>query len=191
MRRVAAVVVCCVVPGAALSACDNRQAFRMPEPGLERMLVQKRADPYEPSTVFPNGMVMQHPPPGTVAVDDDTDEPPPPITRELLEMGRDRFDKTCAVCHGVAGNGVSVVAEKMAFRPPPNLHEPRFRALSRERIFQVATEGFGLMSGYADLLDTRERWAVAAYVQALQLSRHAPVGELPPAIRERLERGAP
>lgn len=186
MNRGAAVVLTLLV----LSACDNRQAFHEPEASLERMLVQKRANAYKAWPSFPDDKAMRHPPLGSVPTDDDVDDPPPPITRDLLALGRARFEKTCAVCHGITGDGVSVVATKMALRSPPSLHEPRIRALSRERIFVVATEGYGLMAGYADLLRQDERWAVAAYVQALQMSRHVSVSALPPAVREELERGA-
>lgn len=174
----------------AASACDNRQVFHEPEPSWERMLVQKRADPYAPSVVFDDGKVMQKPPAGTVRVDDDSDEPPPPISRALLLVGKDRFEKTCAVCHGVAGDGDSVVATKMELRPPPNLHEDRYVALSRARLFEIVSEGYGLMPSYSDMLARDERWAVAAYVQALQLSRRVHAADLPAPLREQLEREA-
>ncbi len=179
-----------LVLGCAALSCDDREAFHTPDPTLARMLAQRRADPYEATSAFPDGKVLQRPPAGTVPVEDDTDAPPPPIDRALLELGHARFDAACAVCHGLAGTGESVVATKMALRKPPSLVDRDMRARSRERLFQVVTEGYGLMNGYADLLSRDERWAVVAYVQALQLSHHAPVGRLPPDIRERLEKEA-
>lgn len=186
----AGLVVACVV---ALGACDNRQAFHRPTPSLARMLQQRRADPYAASGVFADGKTMRDPPPGAVPRDDDEDPdaPPPPVTRALLADGRAHFEIICATCHGIRGDGESVVATKMRSRPPPSLHDPRYRALSRERLFAIVSHGYGLMPGYADMLRADERWAVVAYVQALQLSQHAGVAELPPDVRAELSKEAP
>jgi mono/diheme cytochrome c family protein len=131
---------------------------------------------------------MREPPRGTVAPDDDP--PRPAVTRELLTRGRVVFERTCATCHGLAGNGQSVVATKMTRRPPPSLHEERLRALSEEQIFTVATNGYGLMPAYGEIVAPDDRWAVVSYVKALQLSQHASVAELPPDVRAQLERSA-
>lgn len=150
-----------VVLASVVLACDDRDALQAPDPTLARMLDQRRADPFD-------GKAMRTPPPGTVPTD--ADEEPPPVTRELLVLGRSRFERTCAACHGIAGDGRSVVASKMQHRKPPSLHEPRIRALSAAQVFAVVTQGYGLMPSYAAMLTERERWAVAAYVQALQLA---------------------
>jgi mono/diheme cytochrome c family protein len=172
----------------ACSACDNREAFHEPDPSWSRMLEQRRGDPYSASSVFADGKTMREPPRGTVARDDDP--PRPPITRELLTRGRVVFERTCATCHGMAGNGQSVVATKMTRRPPPSLHEDRLRALSEEQIFTVATNGYGLMPAYGDMLSADDRWAVVSYVKALQLSQHASVAALPPDLRAQLASAA-
>ena len=154
------------------------------EPTLARMQTQRRADPYAASSAFPDGKVMQTPVADTVARDaEDEEAPPPPITRELLELGRRRFDVVCAACHGVAGDGRSYVAPKMEQRPPPSLHQAR---ITRERVFSVATEGYGLMPSFAPVLPLRERWAVASYVRALQVSQGIPARDLPAAWQEEL-----
>ena len=171
------------------SSCDNREALRAPDPTLARMLEQRRADPYSASSVFADGKTMREPPRGTVARDDDP--PRPAFTRELLTRGRVVFERTCAACHGVAGDGRSVVATKMTRRPPPSLHEDRLRAFSREQLFAVATYGYGLMPAYADMLATGDRWAVVSYVRALQLSQRASVAALPPELRAELAKEAP
>ncbi|MCW5834441.1 MAG: hypothetical protein KIS78_18720, partial [Labilithrix sp.] len=106
--------------GVAVGGCDDRQAWQEPDPSLARMLTQRRADPYEATGAFPDGKVMRTPPRGTVPTDDDGDDAPPPITRELVTLGKRRFESTCAVCHGVKGDGDSVVATKMSLRPPPS-----------------------------------------------------------------------
>jgi mono/diheme cytochrome c family protein len=173
----------------AISACDNRQVWHAPDPTLARMLEQPKADPYEATSAFADGKTMRDPPRGTVPRDSE-DVPAPPLTRALLTAGRAQFERICATCHGVAGEGVSVVATRMA-RPPPSLHEPRYRALSREQVFVVVTSGYGLMPSYADMMSADERWSVVAYVQALQLSRSAPVSSLPPEMRAALAKEAP
>jgi mono/diheme cytochrome c family protein len=171
-------------------ACDNRQAFHRPDPTLARMLEQRRTDPYEASEAFADGKTMREPPAGAIAQDVE-DPSPPPITRALLVTGRTRFDVTCAICHGITGDGVSAVATAMRSRPPPSLHEPRFRALTRERLFTIVTEGYGLMPSYAGMLTPDERWAVISYLQALQLSQDAPIATLPLSVREELARVLP
>lgn len=186
MSRAVLAAVFALVAG----ACDNRQALHEPDPTLARMLDQRRADPYSASPVFADGKTMREPPRHTVARDDD-EVPRPEVTRELLTAGRTRFERICATCHGVAGDGDSVVATKMTRRPPPSLHEERLRALPDERLHAVVTSGYGLMPGFADMLREDERWAVVAYVRALQLSRRAPVAALTPAMRAELTKEAP
>jgi mono/diheme cytochrome c family protein len=112
---------------------------------------------------------------------------PIPISRKLLELGRKRFDITCATCHGPLGDGKSIVGSQMALRPPPSLVEPKYIAKPAGYIFEVATKGFGMMASYAAELTIEERWAVVAYLRALQLSQNTPVAALPPEIRQQLE----
>lgn len=186
MRRVVV-----LIGALASGSCDNRQAIQEPEWTLSRMLTQRRADPYGATGAFADGLVMRTPPRGTVAQDDATDAPAPAVTRELLTLGRRRFDVVCATCHGVGGDGESIVATKMTLRRPPSLVDARYRALSREQLFVVVTDGYGLMPSYADLLPHEERWAVVSYLQALQLSQRAEVAELPRTwraeVRDHLE----
>ncbi|HSP79886.1 MAG TPA: cytochrome c, partial [Myxococcaceae bacterium] len=112
-------------------------------------------------------------------------EYPLPLTPELLHRGRDGFEAYCAACHGLLGDGESQVSRNMALRPPPSLltlpeYAPGYW-------YTVISEGFGLMPGYADKLSPAERWAVAAYVEALRYSQSVPVEELPEDVRSRLE----
>lgn len=172
-----------------VSGCENRQAFQEPDWTLARMLEQRRADPYEPSTAFADGKTMREPPRGSVPRGSDL--PPPPITRELLATGRVRFERLCGACHGVLGDGTSVVATKMTRRPPPSLHEDRLRALTRAQLYKAVTEGYGLMPSYSEILGSDDRWAVVAYVKALQLSQHAQVASLPPDVRGELAKVSP
>jgi mono/diheme cytochrome c family protein len=188
MRR--SVVLLAWLASLAASACDNRQAIQKPDWTLARMLSQRRADPYETTAAFADGQVMRSPPRGAVSTDDDRDAPAPPITKDSLALGRARFDGICATCHGVTGDGDSVVASKMTLRRPPSLMDARYRALSREQLFVIVSEGYGLMPSYADMLPRDERWATVAYVQALQISQHALVAELPDAVRSALVKEA-
>ncbi len=172
-------------------ACDNREAVQEPDPTLARMLAQRRADPYEATSAFADGKVMQRPPAGTVPIDDDDGaDAPPPVTRELLALGRARFDVTCAVCHGLTGTGESVVATKMTLRPPPSIVNEDNRRRSREQLYRIVTDGYGLMASYSGLLSTEERWAVVAYLQALQLAQRAPLRVLPASVQDRLSKEA-
>lgn len=176
-----------------ISACDNRQAFRKPDPTLARMLEQRRADPYAPSGVFADGMAMRPTPRGVVARDDDTTEAkaPPPITREALAKGRVTFETICATCHGILGDGKSAVATKMRERPPPSLHVGDVPDKPAADLFAIVSDGYGLMPGYAEMLSVDERWAVLAYLKALQLSRRAHVADLPKSMREELVKETP
>jgi mono/diheme cytochrome c family protein len=172
-----------------LSACENREAFRTPTPSLARMLEQKRANPYGQSDAFEDRRAMRLPPPGTVPRDED--DVRPSVTRALVSVGRTRFEVVCAACHGVLGDGTSIVASKMAERQPPSLHEARVRSLRDDDLFRVVSEGYGMMPSYTDVLSFRERWAIVEYVRALQLSQNARVAELPEGMRRELLSEAP
>lgn len=170
----------------ALAACDG-QPIHERDWSLGRMMQQPRANPYDETKAFPDGVVMRTPPPGARAIDEDDDETPPPMTREGIARGRERYETLCAACHGVAGDGDSVVASKMR-RRPPSFTEDRLLRLGAREIHDVARDGYGLMPSYATKLDARERWEVAWYVLALRRSRHAIVSELPPDARTALEK---
>jgi cytochrome c553 len=112
---------------------------------------------------------------------------PFPIDRAVLERGRQRFNIYCSVCHDQLGNGQGMIVQR-GFRPPPSLHEERLRKAPPGLLFDVITNGFGVMWSYADRIETRDRWAIAAYIQALQLSQNARIEDLPEAERSRLSR---
>jgi mono/diheme cytochrome c family protein len=113
------------------------------------------------------------------------------MTRALLDQGHAAFDRVCATCHGVLGDGVSVVAEKMELRKPPSLHEARIRGLAPGQVFEIVSVGYGMMPSLAALLDVDERWAVVAYLDALRLSQAAPIAALPEPVKADLLREAP
>lgn len=170
---------------------------------LERMIDQPRYTSYEACDVCPGGTIMMLPPPGTVSRSaflgpaammrgrtGDTWAPRIPIAldRDVLARGRDRFDIYCAACHGRTATGVSQVAENMTLRRPPSLLTEPYLTYPPGRIYGVITEGFGLMRSYASELPVADRWAVVAYVQALQLSQRVALGDLPAPTAEEARR---
>ena len=99
------------------------------------------------------------------------------LTPQLLTTGRKKYDIHCALCHGLVGDGQSQVALNMSLRKPPSLH--LYRDVSDGYLYQVITQGFGLMTNYAAELTPEERWGVVGYVRALQLSQHATTAQVP------------
>ena len=167
---------------------------------LNPMLRQPKPKPYRPSAHDADGIAMRPPPAGTVAVGAAVAPEiaggvgpdgkalariPVQVTPELLAVGRKRFEINCAVCHGLLGDGDSLVAKNMAQRPPPSLHQRVM--LEDGHYYQVITAGFGIMPSYASALTVEERWAVVAYVRALQLSQRARLEQAPPDVRSLLE----
>lgn len=173
----------------AATACDV---------DLERMSDQHRFTSYEECDGCPEGTIMMQPPPGAVARDPGAapevapgraggawmEELPIRPDRALLARGRNRFDIFCAACHGRLGNGLSQVAENMTLREPRSLLVPPVADYPVGRMYATITEGYGLMRSYAGELPPADRWAVVAYVEALQLAQRMPVDELSPRLRQ-------
>jgi mono/diheme cytochrome c family protein len=111
---------------------------------------------------------------------------PLPVTRQLLARGRERFDIYCAVCHGRTGAGDGMIVQR-GFPRPPSLHEARLRDAPVGHFFDVITSGYGVMYSYAGRVGPEDRWAIAAYIRALQFSRRATPDDLPPEERAKLE----
>jgi mono/diheme cytochrome c family protein len=108
-----------------------------------------------------------------------TDEFPFQVTRDVLERGRDRFAIYCTPCHGQTGMGNGMVVQR-GFRPPPTFHSDQIRKQTVGYWFDVMTNGFGAMPDYRAQVSPEDRWAVAAYIRALQLSQHATTADVPP-----------
>lgn len=111
---------------------------------------------------------------------------PFPVTRDVLARGQERYDIYCAPCHGATGYGDGMIAQR-GFRAPPSLHSARSRALPTGYVFSVITNGYGAMPDYSEQISTQDRWAVAAYVRALQFSRNAQVSDVPTEDRAQLD----
>jgi cytochrome c553 len=162
------------------------------DPDLERMIDQPRIETYESSSAFADGRGTRLPPAGTVPrehlfIAPSADGYPMPLGRDVLLRGRRRFEIVCAACHGLLGDGASKVAENMSLKRPPSLHDDRLRALTPARLVEIMSKGYGLMPALVEQLRPEDRWAVAAYVKALQLSQHARLSELPPTLRAAAE----
>jgi hypothetical protein len=162
---------------------------------------QPRYEPLEPSAFFADGRSSRPLVEGTVArgslrldellytgkVNGELSETLPfPVTRELLGRGQERYTIYCTPCHDHVGNGQGLIVRR-GLRPPPSFHIERLRAAPIGHFFDVITNGYGAMANYAVEVATADRWAIAAYIRALQLSQHAAVAELPEADRRHLQ----
>lgn len=108
------------------------------------------------------------------------------IDRAVLEHGQTRYEVFCSVCHDSTGQGQGMIVRR-GFKQPPSLHEARLHELPAGYLYDVISNGFGTMSPYRNQISVDDRWAIVAYVRALQLSRNAPAAELPDAIRAELD----
>lgn len=164
-----------------------------------------RYEPLEASTFFADGRGSRMPVANTVArgtlredehlyqgkIDGQlTDSFPMPVTAEVMARGRERFNVFCAPCHGRTGQGNGMVVQR-GFRAPPSFHEERLRAAPVGYFFDVQTNGFGAMADYAAQVPVADRWAIAAFIRALQFSQRATVGDVPPERRAELDAPPP
>jgi len=113
---------------------------------------------------------------------------PMPVTREVLLRGQQRFNIYCTPCHDGTGSGRGMVVQR-GFKQPPSYHVDRLRRAPPGYLFDVATNGYGVMQGYAAQIPTADRWAIVAYIRALQLSQNAKLDSLPADDRARAEAG--
>jgi mono/diheme cytochrome c family protein len=162
---------------------------------------QPRADTYRDSDFFPDGKsarplvagtVPRYTPVGvratSVAPSRTTIAPsgfPMPVTRQILARGRERYSIYCSVCHGDLGDGNGMIVQR-GFTRPPTFHQSRLRDVAPSHYYDVITNGYGAMYSYNDRVDPDDRWAITAYIRALQLSQHAPASALAEADRAKL-----
>lgn len=172
---------------------------------FQRMQRQPKFRTYQRNDFYPDLRAMRPPPAGTLSREQfvagqggiDTgltpmmtfvEKIPIPVDEALLETGRKQFQITCGACHGLAGDGKSMVAQNMALMVPPSFHSQKLRGKPDGYFFQVVTHGFGAMPGLAWRFSPKERWAIVAYVRALQYSQQVPIAEAPQDVRARLMR---
>jgi mono/diheme cytochrome c family protein len=144
----------------ALTACNQNLT----------MSNQKKLHEWERSPVFRNGKVLQSPAPGSVSREQDLNNvlaEKPPMTLALVQRGRERFNIFCSECHGPAGDADGMVVQR-GFPKPPSFHEARLVNAPDEHFVDVITNGYGVMYSYADRVPPADRWAIAAYIRALQ-----------------------
>lgn len=170
---------------------------------FQKMGNQPAYDPYEESEFFANrssarplveGTVAR----GTLRHDDHLytgkrgtqvlDAFPFPITAQILDRGEERFNIYCSMCHGRTGEGDGMIVQR-GYKRPPSLHTPDLKSRPVGYYFDVMTNGFGVMPSYAPQVPAEDRWAIAAYIRALQLSQSATVMDIPPAELQKLEAG--
>jgi mono/diheme cytochrome c family protein len=132
------------------------------------------------------GLAGAGPLPATVSAaareSDYVDTFPFPVTRAVLQHGQDRYLIYCVVCHDPLGHGRGKIVER-GYTPPPSYHIDRLRRAPVGHFFDVMTNGYGSMPDYKQQIPPRDRWAIAAYVRALQLSQHFPERDLSPEMR--------
>jgi len=161
---------------------------------------QPRVDTEAPSDFFADGASARSLAPGVVPRGQPLNDParytglvdgqpvetfPFPITQPIVQRGQERYNINCALCHGQTGYGDGMIVQR-GFRLPPSYHDDRLRNSPVGHFFDVITNGFGAMYDQADRISPDDRWAIIAYIRALQLSQHAPIGLLSPADRASL-----
>ncbi|MBX3026017.1 cytochrome c [bacterium] len=104
---------------------------------------------------------------------------------EVLRRGQERFNIYCTPCHDRTGSGEGMIVQR-GYKQPPSFHDPRLRAVPDGYFFQVMTNGFATMPGYAAQVPARDRWAIVAYIRALQLSQNATLADVPADERAKL-----
>jgi hypothetical protein len=162
------------------------------------MANQPKYTPLAPSDFFSDGRSERPLAENTVAhgslandellVPKDSNAFPLPVNEELLERGEGRYKIFCTPCHGLQGDGNGMISMR-GFKHPPSFHQDRLRQEPNGYIYDVVANGFGAMYGYSAQIPPRDRWAIIAYVRALQLSRNAKAADLPAELREKLNQG--
>ena len=161
---------------AALAGCDDAN-----------MYAQGKYSTWDKSTFFPKKMSMQLPVEGTVPRDEPNQPAPAPatITRALVERGQERYDIFCTPCHGLTGKGDGMIVQR-GFPHPPALDSERLIKAKSQYFYDVIANGHGTMYSYADRVPPADRWAIAAYIRALQTSQRPDVAALPPDDQSKL-----
>ena len=192
--------------GVALLASLALAGCRIPQD----MANQPQFDPYEKTTFFADGSSARPLVEGTVASPrvegtlaqigsgpnelfdsgreggQFSDNFPMPLTPELMARGRERFDIYCSMCHGRVGEGDGMIVAR-GYKKPPTYHSDALRSRKNGYIFDVISNGFGVMPAYRTMIPAADRWAIVAYVRALQMSQNATVAEVPNADRASLD----
>ena len=170
------------------------------------MDIQNRIDPQEANPLFADNAAMRKPPSGTVArgllradsryyagrteEGEYVEQMPVPVNRALLERGQERYEIFCTVCHGAAGDGNGIImtgqsnvtGQGYGYTPAPTYHSERLREETDGYIYDVVANGVRNMPGYAQQIPVADRWAIVAYVRALQRSQNADAADVPQSV---------
>ena len=163
------------------------------------MANQPKNRPLSPSEFFGDGrserpLVENAVAHGAIADDElfvpkDSNNFPLTVDLKLLGRGEERYNIFCSPCHGLQGDGNGMVAMR-GMKRPPSYHQERLRLVPNGYVYDVMTNGIGQMLGYSAQIPLRDRWAIIAYIRALQLSRNMKAADLPAELRERLNQSA-
>lgn len=174
------------------------------ERSMHDMYDQAKYKTLAPSPLFDDGRSERRPPRDSVALDQGAiadsssgrrgaaavdDAMPKPITMAMLVRGRQRYQVYCEPCHGAGGDGDGMVVRR-GFPTPPSYHTDRLRDAPDQHLYQVISNGYGIMYRYGDRIAADDRWAIVAYIRALQLSRHATRDRLAPQDLRQLNASA-
>lgn len=140
---------------------------------------QKRYDTFEASEFWPDGAAARPLPQGAVATNH-VPTTPPEITSTVLARGREEYGIFCSPCHGLAGDGDGRVVQR-GFPTPPSYHSDRLRQAPAQSFFDTITNGYGVMYSFASRVSPEDRWAIVAYIRALQISRKVQLADMPDA----------
>jgi hypothetical protein len=163
------------------------------------MFKQPKYLPQSEGDFFPDGSAMRQPVAGTVAADSLTEDAayyrgrderdslvakvPVQVTMQLLKRGQERFNIYCSACHGQTGDGKGIMVQR-GYLPPPTYHQDRLRNVPDGYIFNVITNGIRNMPSYRHQVPVADRWAIVAYLRALQRSQNASINDVPTEMRE-------
>ena len=164
----------------ALGGCDDAN-----------MYAQHKSNTWDSSPFLPQKTSMQLPVAGTIPRDE-PNQPlvqPQTITAALIERGHERYNIFCTPCHGLTGAGDGMIVQR-GFPKPPSFTSDRLVMAKAQLLYDAITDGKGLMYSYADRVPPRDRWAIVAYVRALQLSQRPAIAALPAEDQAKLNDGS-
>ncbi|HET6568675.1 MAG TPA: cytochrome c [Rhodothermales bacterium] len=183
----------------ALAGCRGMESEKPPIHPVLNMDFMEKFDPQEANVFFADSMSMRHPVPGTIArgmlkadtrlyqgrteSGDLVQTIPIPVTEALMKRGQERFDIYCSVCHGYAGDGLGIIMTgQYGFTPAPSYHQDRLREVPDGYIYDVILNGVRTMPSYATQVAVKDRWAIVAYIRALQRSQNASRADVPAQV---------
>lgn len=195
-----------LVASVLLAGCRGSTSPNPPiHPNLN-MDFQEKFEAQEENPFFADNAAMRQPVPGTVArglLKEDTrfyagrtetgeyvEQMPVPVSRALVLRGREQYDIYCTVCHGQSGDGQGIIMTgQYGYTPAPTYHAERLREIEDGYLYDVTANGVRSMPGYAQQIAVADRWAIVAYIRALQRSQNADADDLPPSVQASIRQG--